>query len=56
MGPPINRHQIEIREPRLPLDGDRLDAAEAGGGAAGGEGVAVSDEEVGSSEGFGAVP
>lgn len=56
MGPPINRHHIEISEPRFAFDGDGPDAAEPGCSTAGGDGVAISDEEVGSGESFRAVP
>jgi len=56
VGPPIVRHQIEVREARLTLHGDGLDARETRGGAGGGERVAVPDEELGSGEGLRAVP
>ena len=56
VGTPVEGHQIEVGEAGLALDGDGADAAEAGGGAAGGDGVAVADEEVGSGEGLGSVP
>jgi len=56
VGPPINRHHIEISEPRFAFDGDGPDATEPGSGAVRGDGVAVSDEEVGSGESFHAVP
>lgn len=56
VGPPIGGHQIEVREARLALDGDGLDARETRGGAGRGERVAVPDEKLGSGERLGAVP
>ena len=56
VGPPVGGHKIEVGEAGLALDGDGPGAREAGGGASGGERVAVADEELGSGEGLGAVP
>ena len=56
VGPPVQGHEVEVGEAWLALDGHGPDAGESAGGAAGGHGVAVSDEELGAGEGLGAVP
>lgn len=56
VGPPVQGHEVEVGEAGLALDGQGPEAGEAGGGAPGGNGVAVADEEVGAGEGLGAVP
>ncbi|KAG5022444.1 hypothetical protein JHK82_018356 [Glycine max] len=48
-------HEVEVNEAWLALDGHGPDAGESAGGATGGYGVAVSDEELCAGEGLGAV-
>ncbi|KAM1116078.1 hypothetical protein TB2_006535 [Malus domestica] len=43
---PIRRHQIEVRKPRLPLQGHALDVGKPPGHDLRRHGVAVSDEDV----------
>lgn len=53
---PLRRHEVEVGEPGFAFQGHGRHAAEPLSGAAGGDGVAVADEEVGSGEGLHTVP
>lgn len=44
VGPPVGRHQVEVREPRPALDGHGPDPSEPDRGAPRRDGVTVSDE------------
>lgn len=56
VAPPARRHESEVGESGPPFNGNGGNAAESGGGALRGDSIAVSDEELGSSQGFGAEP
>lgn len=56
IGSPIGRHEIEIREPGLPFNGDAPDVGEPADYNFRRDRVAVSDEDVGPGPALGVVP
>jgi len=56
VGPPFQRHEVEVNEPRSALDGHGLNPGEPGHGPSGRDEVTVPDEELGSGKGLDLTP